>query len=385
VVHRKSIDKSGTFLEKIPSEDPNPIAKILGSMSKPKKVRKLHRQAGMTLIEVMISTGLVGIMMFVIMALLGQVGGFVSVFNSQASTIEAVASTVGVLNSTLPLVTRVEACNCRTASGTRATCIWEPDQPWYDPVINGAQASPVTLLQGEFEAHGGPDTSLAEVLNISTYQGIACESHNSDLGGALTRGCKQKFSLRYTAPTSASATVPSNAGLLELNINSGSRVVKIGEADADGMAGVGVTELSCGFDSSGTVTGGAGLLFVLNMRIKAKSNNIRAPTHPNYESWYPGRTVAAQTAQATKNFIRGQFRELRLKFAMRNISTRGIYSWRAESIRNCKRNGQTATNFTQCCSQALSGGACVACTPGGTAAGAATACCSGTLTGGVCE
>ncbi len=341
----------------------------------------------MTLIEVMVSTGLVGLMMVVILAIMGNVGGFVGYFNNQANTAETVNTTVAGLNAALPLITRIQECNCRTASGTRATCLWNPNDPWYDPVYDGGQASPVVLLRGELEAHNGPSTSLANVLGLSSFQGGTCATHNSTLTSGLTRGCKQAFSLTYTAATRPVGTTESKSGRLILSVGSGAKTLQIGDTDWDGMGGIGLSELSCGFDNSAGTSGSgiSGAIFVLNMRVKARASGVRSTSNSNYESWYP-RSTPTGTPSPNVNYYRGVIREVRMKYSMRNIAVRGVYSWRPESIRNCKVNGRTATHPSQCCSQAMSGGSCVACIPGGgVATGGANSCCSGTLNGGNCQ
>ena len=356
-----------------------------------KKASKFRGQEGMTLIEIVISSGLVGIIMIVIMALLGQVGDIATVFQGQASTMEAVAESVAVLNSTIPLATRIQSCACRATPGTRANCIWEPSQPWYDPSIDGGISSPVTLLEGEFESHSGPTSALTDVLNLSTFGGKTCEDHNSTLDSGLWRGCKQTFKLIYYRPTvfvagaTPNAGTHSNAGMIELQRGGTSNPIRIGKNDPMGAGGIGVTNVSCGFDNSSGGTTGATAVFVLNFKIKSKSNTIAAKNHRNYESWYPSNNEAnLAPLGSSANFHRGQFREVHLKFPLRNVSTRGVYSWRAESVRSCKVNGQAASNTAECCSQALTGGACVACLRSGQA-GSASSCCSGTVSGGICQ
>lgn len=335
----------------------------------------------MTLIEVVISSGLVGLIFVVIMGLMGQVGSVASFFSSQEATMTAVVDAVGSLNATMPLVTRITACNCRAVS-SRAQCIWDSSQPWTNPVFDMAQTSPVTLLAGEFEVHDGPGTAMTDVLNLASFGPDTCLSQNST-GSTYSRGCKVGFELKYTAPTALTSSAASKAGTLRLEIparGAGAPArVSIGAATAEGAGNIGVTELSCGFDNgAGSATGAN---FVLNFRVKARSRLTKKLNDPNYESWYP-RAGGSAPYQSDKNYFGGQIREIRLKWAMRNITARGIYSWRGESTRNCKINGATAGNSSQCCSNAINAGICVACVRGGQGAAAASACCSGRLAGG---
>ncbi len=352
-------------------------------MKKRKTVRILRSQSGMTLIEVLVSTGIVGIIFIALMTLVGKSGEMTSRFVGEVKTIEGVAETVGILNAVIPQTTRITSCLCRSNTSSRAACVWDSSSAWYDPVITGGATSGATILAGEFEAYDGTQAlnSMAGLAKPTTYAGGPCIAQASTMATALQKGCRQAYELIYRAPTQATAT-PSNSGSLVLSMAGGARSYMIGNHVEGGAGGLGLTELACGFDSSGGGVTGAN--FVLNMRVKTKQNIVRVTSHPQYESWYPGRSAAAQSVLATKNYLRGQFREIRLKFGMRNISARGIYAWRALSIRNCKVNGVTATTTEQCCSQARTGTTCVACIASGVA-GATSSCCSGRVTGGVCD
>jgi len=358
-----------------------------------KKLRSkeiLRRQLGFTLLEVMVSTALVGVIFVALMTLLGKSGEVSAIFRGQVRTIEGVSEAVGALNSILPQVTRIQTCKCRANSSTRANCIWDSSSTnaWYDPVRDGSlSGTPPVILSGEFEAYDGTQAlnSMAGLASPASFMGVPCIGQASNLSTSLQRGCRQSFSLEFTAPTQAAVGTPSKAGMLRLRIGGrgDAQSYTIGADTEDGAGGLGVTELACGFDSSsGGVTGSN---FVLNLRVKTKLNTIRDPSHANYESWYPGRTTAAQSVQATKNYLRGQFREIRMKFGMRNLTSRGIYAWKALSIRDCKQNGESAGNVAQCCSQAFDGATCVPCVRSGQGGSSNIICCSGTRTGGTCN
>jgi hypothetical protein len=155
----------------------------------------------------------------------------------------------------------------------------------------------------------------------------------------------------------------------------GTRHVSIGAATAQGEGGIGVTEVSCGFEEE---SGGISVSnFVLNIQTKVRSSNVNVPTDSRYESWYPG-------ANCLYNNCRGLFRSTMLKFSMRNISVRGAYFWKPAG-QVCKENGQAAVSPQECCSFASNGTSCVACLASGTSASAPTACCSGVISGGACQ
>lgn len=365
-------------------------------------------QKGFTLAELMVGLGLSGVVFLIMMTLMGQTAKFAAFFNGTATSIEGVSDAVSQLNAIMPQVVRIGACNCRGSGAlqSRSNCRWDDANPWYNPVLNGGATNTgnsghgVMLLSGEFESFfGGANTANTTQLltsNVGTFaSGLGGCNTYTGIPVAQRRGCKMNFALYYKAPireTAGSAfSNASLAGSLTLKIGDTALVaapgtgdaapaasvgqVMIGRSHMNGAGGLGITELSCGFhDSAG---GGAGLLFALNFKIKARGTTILNPSMTNYESWYP--TVNATngySGTSGKNYELGLSREVKLKYALRNIGTRGLYHWRSSSTKECRENGATGiTNKEQCCSMAMNGGACVACIAGGLA-GTVNSCCS---------
>lgn len=356
-------------------------------MKKPSIQASLRRlqESGFTLIEVMVSVGISGIVMLVFASLLSQSATFSSFFNRTASSIEGAADTIENLNSILPQVVSIRSCRCRGATNTNllSNCYWDDSTPWYDPVRDGgandSASTGFLILAGDFEFfYGG--SNLANTTQLFRSN-IAASNLASNLGGcnsytslpaAQLRGCKVSFNLNYKAPTVESGSTPSNSGFIFLRLGSGAKGYQyIGEDDRDGRGGVGVSEMSCGFVN--TLGGSTGLLFALNIKLKSRSTFIQTVSHTNYESWHP----------SGKNYDRGLFKEIRLKHSFRNLDTRGVYQWRVQSQRSCLENGKTSSTKEQCCSLALTGGACSSCVPSGSA-GTADNCCSEKVSAGTC-
>jgi prepilin-type N-terminal cleavage/methylation domain-containing protein len=333
--------------------------------------------SGFTLLEVMVSTGLAGIVMVVIMFLLFQSGKFSATMNGNFETIEGVADTVSIFTNVLGQATRIQTCRCRANSNTRANCIWDQANEWYDPIRTGGAASGVVLLSGEYEAYNGA-TSLTSLDNIATSSiniGQTCLTQSSDMASQYLRGCKLPFSLRYYGPVDSSGATPSTAGKLVLTLGTG-KSIQIGNNTKTGANGLGVTEVSCGFDSSTGGVGGSD--FVLNIRLKVRSTTSQNPNSTIYETWYPA------GCGNYKNYCKGMFRDVQLKFAMRNLLSRGVYYWRTEGIKNCKTTA-AAGSAAERCSGAWNGASCLArCIASGSASGNAAGCCSGQLSGGNC-
>lgn len=367
------------------------------------------RQAGFSLMELMVGLGLSGIIFMTLIALMGQSATFSSVFHGSANTIEAVSTTLRQLHSVMPQVVSVNSCGCRGATSTSiSNCIWSDTDPvtdpgWYDPHYNGGVTAGTEhlLFDGLFESYNGADTDGDGRLDltkdtIDDAWGAAlggCESYDENLGSKwVQRGCKQRVRIYYTPAKAESGGTPSNAGSLRLKLGTAADVdqvatiglksgpgnYNVGAADWDGLNGIGVVKVSCGFVQG--ADGKAGTLFALNVRVKARSTIRRSPTPASlYESWH----------QAGANYGRGRFRDIQMKFAFPNLSNRGAYQWRTASQMDCKANGEDANSREQCCSFAWDGARCVACKRGGGASGESASrdseCCSGKLgAGGKC-
>ncbi len=338
----------------------------------------------MTLLEVMVSTALVGVIMIALMFLLFQTGLFNTRVSQDNETIQGVADTVQQFSSVISNATRIKTCYCGGTTSSRAACAWDGlNNPWRDPVMNNGATSPVVLLKGEYEAFDGTQTpgitagSMAALTtgNIS-LGGLTCNGTSSNLASSLLRGCKVDFELDYTAPTKMS-TSPSLAGMVKLKMGT-TKSVQIGAATSSGAHGLGVTQLSCGFNWGAAGTSGTD--FVLNMRLMARQNIVNDVTNPNYVTWYPN-----DPSDTHSNYAKAMVRDVQLKFAMRNLETRGVYFWKPEAVKRCLKN-TAASGPAQCCSHAWDGTNCLMyCVPAGTAATAATACCSGSLNGGNCK
>lgn len=346
------------------------------------------RQAGFTLIELMVSLGLSGVVFMVMMTLMGQSATFSAIFHGGANAVEAVSTTISQLNNVMPQIVRINTCGCRGAeSSSLSNCTWSEASPWYDPHYNGGVASSnQILLEADFESfYGGNNTQNTTQLERSNLPaGFGSEFGGCDstayasLSNYRARGCKHRLRLYYTPPTLEAGGVPSKAGSFWLWMGNqvGKGVYSIGAVDKNGMSGIGVSELSCGFQSG---TGGSGLqsglLFVLNMKVRSRTTTLQDPANSLYESWYKGGL----------NYGKGVVRELRLKYSLPNLAYRGMYQWRSLGKRNCTPNGSSSGSAEECCSLAWSGTSCVACIASGQPSTTATACCSERLSGGNCK
>jgi prepilin-type N-terminal cleavage/methylation domain-containing protein len=354
------------------------------------------RQKGMTLIEVLIGMALSGLIFVALFTLLGKSADFAGFFHGSAASVDTVSESVGLLNTIMPNITRLRSCTCRGSvvnasrhlSVNMSHCYWHPSQPLYDPFYDAGMADDaadpggILLFAGEFEwFNGGTNTMNTTQLLRSNIvaSGPACINYTS-LPAAQTRGCKRDIWLIYRHPTLESGSTPSNAGALGIYIADGTSwpLINIGSSTSLGAQGIGITEVSCGFEhASSAFSVGSDRVsnnFVLNFKIKARTNSINQVSHRLYSSWH----------RSGKNYSLGTFRDVRLKYSFRNLSNRGAYFWRPTSVRNCKAVGRSAASKEECCSLAIAGGACVSCVPSGSA-GTVNSCCSEKISGGVCQ
>ena len=164
----------------------------------------LSDHSGMTLIEIMVSTGLMGVVMVALMFLLYQSGLLGQRMDGSFQSIEGAAEAVSMFNSVFPGVTRIQTCLCQSNTSTRQACIWSSANYWYDPVITGGAVGGSTpIVTGEFEAYdglGASATSMASLItNAISIPGETCAASQSSMTASQMRGCKLSFQLRYTA------------------------------------------------------------------------------------------------------------------------------------------------------------------------------------------
>lgn len=381
-------------------------------MSKKQSSGLRANQKGFTLIEVMIAAAVSSVVFAIMMGLLGKSADFSGYFHSTANSIEATSDAISQLNAVMAQVVRVRSCGCRgTPSTTLTNCVWEDSSAansWYDPIQSGGASNAATygieIFRGDYESYYGGDNTAGNGTSGGTVQLATanlpaafgatlggCQSYTA-LGAGNVKGCKLQVSLYYKAPVIESGSTAALAGMLRIELGTGSGLQVGGGSNTGGIlniggndrfggtstsqrgAGISVSRLSCGFVKSTGQT--SGMIFALNMKIKTRSTTLQDTSNPNYESWYP----------TGKNYNRGIERELRFKYSFRNLNTRGVYQWRPQARRGCTPNGTAPASGTKndCCSLALSGGVCVQCLGAG-AAGTINSCCSETVSGGTCK
>ncbi len=319
-------------------------------------------------------------------------------FFRNAATMEQVSDGITQLSALMPQIVRIHSCHCSGNGDTEADCTWDGSNTaneWKDPVLDFGQASPVTIFDADYEnGFGGgavnPGTLFlgSDPTLTSFYSGMGCEDPNPS-GVAANRGCRRRMRLVYTAPTQMNAGTGtlSKPGTLEIQLRStlwgGSMTtLRIGATTDTGSSRggqVGLVKLSCGFASP--VAGQLGTDFVINLRTKVKSNTIEDPGSTRYESWYP-----KPYPNGEQHYQQGLFREAKLRFSFLNLTNRGAYQWKLQSVRNCKKAGESVTSREQCCSLAYdSSGQCLdSCKPSGTAGGISE-CCSEKSDGTTCK
>ncbi|MCO5144494.1 MAG: prepilin-type N-terminal cleavage/methylation domain-containing protein, partial [Oligoflexia bacterium] len=196
-----------------------------------KECLKKIPDSGFTLMEVMVSVGIAGIVMLVFGSLMSQSASFSSFFNSSASSIEGAADVVANVNAVLPQVVSVHTCRCRGSAlpNNLSNCIWDDSTPWYDPVHNGgaddSAATGLSLIVGEIEMFNG-GTNVANTTQL-LRSNIAASNYMNNIGGCLNytafpaaqlRGCKMNFQINYKAPDIEVGSTPAKAGFVFIRL-----------------------------------------------------------------------------------------------------------------------------------------------------------------------
>ncbi len=355
---------------------------------------KRLRQAGMTLIELLVGLALFSVVSLAVGTVFSTGLNLSGLFFRNAATMEAVSDGMFQLTAIMPQVVKLNSCACSGTGGTAADCTWTSGAAWFDPVFDGGVATGSQIFEGEFEAGFGglgamADTTLTSYLNTNFPLARGCANNPYFNDATEDRGCRQLVRLTYTSPTleNVGSGTRSEPGSLQISIHDvaapGQQTVfRIGdEGTAGAKAGVmtrsGLVRLSCGLDSPGG--GQVGANFVLNLRTKVKQQSSENVNSDTYESWHP----------SGLNYSKGYLREARMKFNLQNLSVRGAYHWRMQSLRSCRYNGDSLGSVSvgseACCSGAKSGTTCLGtCKRAGLAASEDAECCSEKISGGFC-
>ncbi|NUM88200.1 MAG: prepilin-type N-terminal cleavage/methylation domain-containing protein [Bdellovibrionales bacterium] len=346
----------------------------------------------MTLLELLVGLAIFAIVSLAVAAVLTLGLNLSGFFFRNAATMEAVSDGMFQLSAIMPQVVKVNSCNCSGTGSSVGDCTWSTAGEWLDPVFDGGMASGSKIFEGEFEAGNGGSGEMSDTTLTSAFSLARGCGPTPTVGpppypyndASNRRGCRQMVRLTYTTPTmeNPGTGVRSEPGFLEISIHNiaapaQKTTFRIGNEGGIGATRSGLVRMSCGFASPGA--GQVGTNFVINLRTKVKQQVTERPAASEYESWHPG----------GKNYSMGFFREARMKFNLQNLSVRGAYHWRLQSLRGCKLGGDTlgsGQSSDVCCSGASDGTSCLDfCRRAGVGVAEDSECCSGKKNGVVCE
>lgn len=361
--------------------------------------RLVHSESGMTLAELMVSTGLFGIIAVVMATLYSQNATLQARAQNEIRLESGAQEFINALEVSLGAATRIISCGCGVA-GSAPACSFSGDVA-ADCLRTGgclagnavaAGAAGIQLLVYEAEDSSEPGTA-APGLGVSP--GCSGANISAPAGPPYSnvklRGCKRFFEVRAIAPVASPAGMPaaSQAGVIQVNrckVDFDPSVPTDCSADPANPQVMGFIpgtySVWCGhpsnIDGGGTNQGRDIASFRFDVRAKARFESLS-------ETWSPD---PAQDNAAT--FLNGIHRTFSMTTVLKNTSIRGLQFGKVGSDL-CARNGDDPGNLAgTCCSgyRSITTGRCIssnACirsggTPSSQDLNAFVECCSHQLT-----
>lgn len=337
----------------------------------------VRNSRGATLVELMITVGLIGVSSLALMSLLGQYTSRTAQQQFEAELAEDLLGFSELLEAHLANATLVDYCGCGPLPPAGNTCVYDATTP--DCTLNPGGCNNAAIIRFEYEDSTDPSILAPANCNFGGAPFAAAVSPQS----LIPRGCKHRARLVYTPPTNAASALPrpGTLALVREDPATGNPITAGGVQQALFTVS-GVTSFKCGHPDNpsrpGTPATGS---FRFTIGAKARASRV-APGDPNFDSWHPSDTA--------RGFARGTHRSLTTDVSFRNLTTPGVQFGKATTEKNCTIDGLVDTN-ANCCSgfwnpttQLCTSMA--TCLVQGTAALGFTQCCSHMLdaTSGVC-
>jgi prepilin-type N-terminal cleavage/methylation domain-containing protein len=322
-------------------------------------------EAGMTLVELMVSVGLFGILSLGLAEMFASNSRMSARAQNESKLSEQVVDFSQALENYLTNATQILGCNC--ANG----CVLPDLTGLSSPPAgtdcmsgnncgSGSTAAPgADILIFEYEDANNPtDPAINGQCEVTALGGLVDAkgrlTNNGISPDALTlRGCKKRIHLTAIQPTAPTATAPGSPGQLALYLedpaNPGSLLpdpVKVvggissGSAGAGQMTGTaGVFQMFCGQTPIPGTAIAAPDHFRIQFSVKTRTNNTQDVTSPFFEGWTPG----------SANFNLGIQRTYNFDISMHNLNVPGVQFGKSQTLLNCTQDGGNAPDGN-CCS-----------------------------------
>lgn len=298
-------------------------------------------QAGVTLIELMITTAVGGIASLALMSLMADFSNFMVRRQNDANLSERLAEFSDNLNTYLSNATLIHSCTCSTQplGSTLGNCIYD-ESAAQDCTLGGC-GNNANLLQFEYEDATFPGSASTGSCNFSAgFGGIS--------DGLIPRGCKRRARLTFTPPVPFAGPGRPAPGVISLIAETAAGALTNPPQVLATLSGVAV--LRCGHPLNTTVTA-AGVnypdpnSFKFTIEAKARENNF-GPTHARFDSWDPRDNATG----FNRGFERGIHRKFTTHVYFRNLTTAGVQYGKAHTDPTCIIDGRPDPQGTHCCS-----------------------------------
>ncbi|MBN22299.1 MAG: hypothetical protein CL678_13540 [Bdellovibrionaceae bacterium] len=300
---------------------------------------------GMTLLEIMISIALMGMVGLTAATLFTQHIVNKTVSENETEMSEDFNAFLNVFEIQMSNTTEILGCNCGGLGGGVQACI-------FNEARECALTQPCGPISGAFPNHQIMLDLIVETSDTPTAPAAAgCIANPGSASGIVGRGCKKNIQILLENPSPVTAA----AGVTNIGTSGKLKIV-----DATGGANrvlhelEGVYSFKCGqtpTDPTAGTQNPAGTDFKVVIRSKARRQKAIRWTDPNLvEGWWPGDpTSGGAAAVADNGFYKGSHREVASSIPLRNISQVGTYFGSTNSFRGCTADGQTPVSGN-CCS-----------------------------------
>lgn len=318
---------------------------------------------GLTLVELMVSVSIMGVLSLAMLSLLGDHSRKTAQVNAYVQLSERTQEMTQVFDSIVSNTTQWLSCQCGNS------CVWDANASFYE---SGDTVDTIATFISE---------SSTEPEQLATGPCIGGDSNPAPGSptGLQLRGCKQVYALTFRRPHLSLDPGGAMPGSLQLRMATAEAVVSP-EKWKVLFEMPGVYRIRCGHPIIAN-TGGRPLVALNSFRMEISAKAGLSPRNCNAQNGITENCEIWALKEGVDNRARGTYRTVTTEATFKNLTTRGVFFGRATTSLKClpDKTSVTPSMESQCCSGFANLGSCLAmrnCLPAGTPATQAIACCS---------
>lgn len=332
--------------------------------------RLLHANQGMTLVELMVSVALFGVLSLGIAEMFAQSSKMTARAQNGARLSEQITQFSQILENYLSNTTQLIACNC--ANGcvlpdlTSLTALPAGTDCMSGNCGAGSTSTPGDdILFFEYEDANNPTVPANNTACVVNFPPSGWLSAAITPDQLTWRGCKKRIHLTAVMPTANSGSDPGSPGQLAIYPDDGSGnplppAIAVlggtnGTVNSGKMTGTsGVYQMICGqtpipSDGMAAATTPEPNHFRIELSVVSRVNNTQDTTSPQFEGW---------TTTST-HFGNGLQRNLAFDYSFHNLNVPGVHFGKTVTSINCTADNGSAPDGNCCSGYMDAAGTCV--------------------------